>query len=111
MTVLSAYSIKQGKTTEKVSSIDATIESTDTIGTQRTLNDIRFNGWERNDWLDNEYIRTLRKYLDDYYAGKVGNSDLDPYKEQIKGKFVIYSIEPCLSGESQTLSLTGKQRT
>lgn len=89
MTVLSACSIKQGKTTGEASNIDMTIESTDTIGTQRTLNDIRFDGWGRNDWLDNKYIRTLRKYLNNYNAGKVSNSDLDPYKEQIKGKFVV----------------------
>ena len=29
------------------------------------LNDIRFAGWGRNEWGDNEYIRTLRKYLDE----------------------------------------------
>lgn len=96
--ILSAGSMKQGKTTGETSNIDTTIESTDTIGTRKTLNEIRFDGWERNDWLDNEYIRTLRKYLDDYNAGKVSNSDLDPYKEQIKGKFVIYNIEPYLLG-------------
>ena len=91
---LSACSMKQGKTTGEASNIDMTIESTDTIGTQKTLNDIRFDGWESSDWLDNEYIRTLRKYLDDYNAGKVSNSDLDSYKEQIRGKFVVYDIEP-----------------
>lgn len=98
MAILSTGSMKQGKTTGETSNIDTTIESTDTIGTRKTLNEIRFDGWERNDWLDNEYIRTLRKYLDDYNAGKVSNSDLDPYKEQIKGKFVVYSIEPYLLG-------------
>ena len=94
--VLSAYSMKQDKT-EQVSTIDSTLQTTDTI-TQRTLNDIRFEGWERNEWLDNEYIRTLRKYLDDYNNSIVSNPVLDPYKEQIKGQFVVYDINSYLLG-------------
>ena len=69
-----------------------------TIGKQETLNEIRFDEWKRSDWLDNEYIRTLRKYLDDYNSGKVSNANLDPYKEQVKGKFVVYDINPYLLG-------------
>lgn len=78
--------------------IDRTLQITDTISTRKTLNDIRFKDWDRNDWLDNEYIRTLRKYLDDYNKGVVSNPKLDPYKEQIKGQFVIYDITPYLLG-------------
>ncbi len=78
--------------------MDSLTQNYDTVGTHRTLNDIRFDGWGSRDWLDNEYIRTLRKYLDDYNAGEVSNSHLDPYKEQIRGKFVIYDIEPYLLG-------------
>ena len=69
-----------------------------TIDKQETLNEIRFDEWKRSDWLDNEYIRTLRKYLDDYNSGKVSNANLDPYKEQVKGKFVVYDINPYLLG-------------
>lgn len=78
--------------------IDRTLQITDTISTRKTLNDIRFKDWDRSDWLDNEYIRTLRKYLDDYNKGVVSNTNLDPYKEQIKGQFVIYDITPYLLG-------------
>ncbi len=91
---LSAYSMDSGRVKQD-SIICRTIQTTNT---QKSSNEIRFDGWGRNDWLDNEYIRTLRKYLDDYNAGKVSNSDLTPYKEQIKGKFVVYSIEPYLLG-------------
>ena len=94
---LSAYSMEQDKAKQD-SIIDSTIQMEDTIGTRKTLNDIRFDGWERSDWLDNEYIRTLRKYLDDYNSGKVSNADLDPYKEQIRGKFVVYDINSYLLG-------------
>ena len=73
-------------------------EYMNTANIAKSANDIRFGNWEESDWLDNEYIRTLRKYLDDYNAGKVNNPNLDPYKEQIKGRFVIYSIEPYLLG-------------
>lgn len=94
---LSAYSMEQDKAKQD-SIIDSTIQMEDTIGTRKTLNEIRFNGWERRDWLDNEYIRTLRKYLDDYNSGKVCNAKLDPYKGQIKGQFVIYDITPYILG-------------
>lgn len=94
---LSVYSMRQGKAKQD-SIIDTAMQVTDTIGTRKTLNEIRFNGWERSDWLDNEYIRTLRKYLDDYNSGKVCNAKLDPYKEQIKGQFVIYDITPYILG-------------
>lgn len=78
--------------------IDRTLQTTDTISSGKTLNEIRFNGWERSDWLDNEYIRTLRKYLDNYNNGIVSNPALDPYREQIKGQFVVYDINPYLLG-------------
>lgn len=94
---LSVYSMRQGKAKQD-SIIDTAMQLADTIGTRKTLNEIRFDGWERSDWLDNEYIRTLRKYLDDYNSGKVCNAKLDPYKEQIKGQFVIYDITPYILG-------------
>ena len=94
---LLAYGMKQDKAKQD-SIIDTAMQVEDTIGKQKTLNDIRFDGWEREDWLDNEYIRTMRKYLDDYNSGKVSNANLDPYKEQVKGKFVVYDINPYLLG-------------
>lgn len=94
---LLAYGMTHDKAKQD-SIIDTATQVTDTIGTRKTLNEIRFDGWERSDWLDNEYIRTLRKYLDDYNNGIVSNPTLDPYKEQIKGQFVVYDINPYLLG-------------
>ena len=34
----------------------------------------------------------------DYNSGKVSNANLDPYKKQVKGKFVVYDINPYLLG-------------
>ena len=62
------------------------------------LNGIRFAQFEEKDWLDNDYIRCLRKYLDDYLSGKIEDESLEPYKEIIKGKFVIGDVEPYLLG-------------
>lgn len=90
---ISACDVVQGKAKQNFI-IDTTMQAEDTIGKQKTLNEIRFDGWDRGDWLDNEYIRTLRKYLDDYNSGKVSNANLGPYKEQVKGKFVVYDITP-----------------
>lgn len=94
---VSAYIMEPDKVKQD-SIIDTTIQAEDTVGTRKALNDIRFDGWGRSDWLDNEYIRTLRKYLDDYNSGKVSNVNLDPYKEQIKGQFVVYDINSYLLG-------------
>lgn len=94
---LSVYSMGQAKAKQD-SIIDTAIQVTDTISTWKILNEIRFNGWERSEWLDNEYIRTLRKYLDDYNKGIVSNPALDPYKKPIKGQFVVYDINPYLLG-------------
>lgn len=69
------------------------------LGDNRSLNDIRFANYKTNrDWLDNEYIRTLRRYLDDYTARKVENAELEPYKKGLKSQFVIYNTEPFLLG-------------
>lgn len=94
---ISACDVVQGKAKQNFI-IDTTMQAEDTIGKQKTLNEIRFDGWDRSDWLDNEYIRTLRRYLDDYNNGKVSNANLDPYKKQVKGKFVAYDITPYLLG-------------
>lgn len=83
---------------EQNSIIKNTIQVADTITNRKALNEIRFGGWGKSEWLDNEYIRTLRKYLDDYNNGLVSNPVLDPYREQIKGQFVIYDINPYLLG-------------
>lgn len=68
------------------------------VGGGKGLNDIRFADFDEDDWLDNEYIRCLRKYLDDYNNGKIEDENLDEYKEKLKGKFVIAWVEPCYFG-------------
>jgi cell division protein FtsI (penicillin-binding protein 3) len=73
------------------------IASSDTLP-GRSLNDIRFEGWTEKEWLDNEYIRALRKHLDAYNKGEIADQHLDEYKEDIKGKFVIGNIEPYILG-------------
>lgn len=96
---LSACNYQKHSTVPKdFEDLDTTLQTTDSIKRNKSLNDIRFDGWEDSDWLDNEYIRTLRKYLDDYNNGIVSNPDLDPYKEHIKGQFVIYDINPFILG-------------
>lgn len=70
------------------------VERTDSI----CLNDIRFANFKDEDWLDNEYIRCLRKYLDDFNSGAIEDEDLEPYKEKIQGKFVIADVEPSIWG-------------
>ena len=72
----------------------------DSISTDDTkiLNDIRFEGWTEKEWLDNDYIRTLRNYVDAYNRGEIEDSTLIPYKELLKGKFVVESIEEFLLG-------------
>lgn len=67
-------------------------------GARETLNDIRFEGWTKKEWADNEYIRAVRRYIDNYNSGKIKDEYLDEYKKYIRGKFVIADIQPYLIG-------------
>ena len=51
-----------------------------------TLNDIRFAGWTKKEWADNEYIREVRRYIDAYNKGEIENSALDAYKHEFSSK-------------------------
>ena len=62
-------------------------------GGKETLNDIRFGGWTKKEWADNEYIRTVRKYIDAYNSGKIKDANLDVHKKYIQCKFVIADID------------------
>jgi hypothetical protein len=64
-----------------------------------SLNEVRFENFTSNeDWLDNDYIRALRTYIDDYKSGKVKDPDLDKVKEKINGQFVVLNVEPFIMG-------------
>ena len=65
---------------------------------RETLNDIRFDGWTKKEWADNDYIRAVRKYIDAYNSGEIKNSDLDVHKKYIQGKFAIADIQPYIAG-------------
>lgn len=79
--------------------VDDTVSSdTAEARPSESLNDIRFAGWGKEQWIDNEYIRTLRKYIDAYNNGEITDTDLDEYKDCIKGKFILGDIQPYISG-------------
>lgn len=63
-----------------------------------SLNSIRFGDWTDDDWYDNDYFRTLRKYIDACYKGEIENKELEPYKSALKGKFAIFNAEPYIAG-------------
>ena len=90
---------KQDIVVEQSSGTSA-VECSDTIA-KKTLNDIRFAGWKYEDWLDNDYIRELRLYINDYLSGEIENAELDEYRENIKGKFAIVNIVPFVMGGAQ----------
>jgi hypothetical protein len=69
-----------------------------TSNVSKGLNDIRFGNWTDKDWLDNDYFRTLRKYIDACYKGEIKDEVLEPYKFALKGKFTIYQAEPFIAG-------------
>ena len=80
-----------------VASADEEYETTEDE-TRETLNDIRFEGWTKKEWADNEYIREVRRYIDEYNKGEIENPDLDEYKNYMQGKFIIADIKPCIVG-------------
>ena len=62
------------------------------------LNGIRFEEWGDKEWLNNNYIRSVRLYIDAYNLGLVKDEELDKHKAALKGKFCICSIEPFMGG-------------
>ena len=62
------------------------------------LNGIRFEEWNDKEWLNNNYIRSVRLYIDAYNLGLVKDEGLDKHKAALKGKFCICSIEPFVYG-------------
>ncbi len=62
------------------------------------LNGIRFEEWGDKEWLNNNYIRSVRLYLDAYCLGLVKNEEFGKHKAAMRGKFVICSIEPFMGG-------------
>lgn len=88
---------KAGDSIKSVEFVDFVIES-DSITEGKSLNDIRFANFTDKDWLDNEYIRTLRRYLDEFNNGIIEDEELEKYKDDVKGEFVIANIEPFLLG-------------
>ncbi len=64
----------------------------------KSLNDIRFANFKEDDWLDNEYIRCLRNYIDDYNSGLVEDEVPKEYKDKLKGKFVVTQTQPYMMG-------------
>lgn len=63
-----------------------------------SLNDIRFSGWTEEDWCDNDYIKALRVYLDEFQAGRIEDEELAPYKDKINCQFVVGYIGQFLGG-------------
>ena len=65
---------------------------------QEGLNEIRFENWTEKEWLDNDYIRELRAYIDDCYNGKIEDETLNEFHDVLQSKFIIGLIEPALFG-------------
>lgn len=63
-----------------------------------SFNEIRFGKWDDKDWWDNEYISTVRTYVDKFHAGEIEDKVLDKYKNGTKSKFVVGSVQPFWGG-------------
>ena len=81
----------------------ASIASIEEETYKRPRNEIRFAGWGEKEWSDNEYIRSLRKHIDAHNNKEVRIDNFIAYKEIVKGKFVIYYIEPAIYGGAYIL--------
>ena len=79
---------------------------------ESSLNDLRFYGWSGDDWYNNNYIRTIRIFMDAYAAGEIGEDFLknvqmeeldkdkrDMYASIMNSKFVVAEMDlPMLGG-------------
>ena len=65
---------------------------------EKSLNEIRFEGWTEEDFYDNDYLRAFRRYMDAWLQGKkmdgteADPSVLEPYRERLRGKFVVFQV-------------------
>ena len=64
----------------------------------KSLNEIRFDGWTHEDFFNNDYLRAFRRYMDAWLQGKkmdeteADPSVLEPYRERLSGKFVVFQV-------------------
>lgn len=84
--------------TNSLDTNDSDEYSEDDESSLESLNDIRFADFDDDDWFDNEYIWALRHFLDDIDPDKIQDEGMKPYRNVIKGKFVIAEVEPALMG-------------
>lgn len=109
MTTISVSCTRKGQVDENSSKKDTLTASSsliegndeygdDSISRGKSLNDIRFANFEEKDWYDNEYIRTLRRYIDDLNKEKIDDEDVQAYRNDMKGKFVVAELQQHLLG-------------
>lgn len=69
-------------------------ESVEDTTYRKTLNDIRFESWTKEEWANNEYIREVRRYIDAYNKGEIENPTLDEQKNTFKvsSQLQIYNL-------------------
>ena len=64
----------------------------------KSLNEIRFDGWTDDDFFNNDYLRAFRRYMDAYLQGKefdeteADPSVLEPYRERLRGKYLVNDV-------------------
>ena len=99
----------------------------------QSLNDLRFEGWTKEDYFgNNNYLQAFRRYIDTYLQGKATDaseadpSALQPYKARLTGKFyplrvrqfnfggLLYTLtpidDPCLILEVWIYSVVDDQQ-
>lgn len=68
------------------------------LGVTENINQIRFKDWTDADWLDNDYYRAIRQYINSWSKGEIESADLDEYKDKVSGKFIIFLAEEFIAG-------------
>ena len=74
------------------------LAATSLCSAQENLNDIRFKDWTEKEWLDNDYIRELRRYIDACSEREIEDQTLLAHKDILKSKFIVGHIEPATYG-------------
>ncbi|MBO7263240.1 MAG: hypothetical protein J6U93_01820 [Alistipes sp.] len=74
------------------------VATTNVCLAQGGLNEVRFRDWSDEQWLDNDYIREFRNYIEEFQRGDIEDEVLEAHKDIIDSQFCVEDIDASIWG-------------